>query len=378
MGRLQGVTVNIEGTNVLADFEVIVVDDNNPYPLLLGINWAIDMNGVINLKNWKMIFEKKSLRVVVPLDPTERLCYIEPTHDYESDDNLVQVYKITAQNQDCVNLTANGLIAWGREISCTSDSDEELEHWQNQLHEVSTLRSEEEDDDLRKINILETEGHSEVEGLQLENPDITEPLKTRQVNIGTEAKPKFVNIGDYSDDTTVDKVAELLREYQDLFPMNFSDLKGIIGDLGVMKITLKPKAKTVKKIFYRLNLKYKERVLLELDKMLVVGIIEPVEESDWVSPIVVQEQKQKDEIRICVDLGKLNDTCMHDPFPTSFTDEVMDNVGGQEAYPFTDGFSGYHQIKIVLEHRSKTTFAIEWGCFQYNMMLFGLKNAPEC
>ena len=42
----------------------------------------------------------------------------------------------------------------------------------------------------------------------------------------------------------------------------------------------------------------------------------------------------------------------------------------------TDGFSGYQQIKIALEDRSKTTFATEWGCFLYTVMPFGLKNAP--
>lgn len=37
--------------SVLPDFEVIeIFDDNNPYPMLLGIYWAIDMNGVINPK----------------------------------------------------------------------------------------------------------------------------------------------------------------------------------------------------------------------------------------------------------------------------------------------------------------------------------------
>jgi len=38
----------------------------------------------------------------------------------------------------------------------------------------------------------------------------------------------------------------------------------------------------------------------ELDKMLEVGIIEPVEESNWVSPMVVQEKKQMGEIEICI------------------------------------------------------------------------------
>ena len=48
------------------------------------------------------------------------------------------------------------------------------------------------------------------------------------------------------DDTTVDKVAELLCEYDDLFATNITDLKGIIKDLGMMSITLKPNAKLVK------------------------------------------------------------------------------------------------------------------------------------
>jgi hypothetical protein len=91
--------------------------------------------------------------------------------------------------------------------------------------------------------------------------------------------------------------------------------------------------------------------------------------------MVVQEKKQGG-IRICVDLRKLNDACLHDPFPTPFTDEVLENVGGHEVYSFTDGFSGYHQIKIAQEDRYKTTFSTEWGSYQYTVMSFGLKNAP--
>jgi len=60
MGRLQGIIVDIEGVSTLEDFKVIeIVDDNNPYPTLLGIDWATGMNGVKNLKKCKMIFEKK-------------------------------------------------------------------------------------------------------------------------------------------------------------------------------------------------------------------------------------------------------------------------------------------------------------------------------
>jgi len=76
MGRLQGITVGIKGVSMLAYFEVIeIVDDINSYPMLLGIDWSTDMNGVINLKKRKMIFEKNSLCIVVPLDPVEGSFY---------------------------------------------------------------------------------------------------------------------------------------------------------------------------------------------------------------------------------------------------------------------------------------------------------------
>ena len=72
-----------------------------------------------------------------------------------------------------------------------------------------------------------------------------------------------------------------------MFPTKFEDMKGILGDLGVMRIPLKEGEKPVKQCPYRLNPKYKEKVRKELDTMLAIGIIEPMEESEWVSPMVV-------------------------------------------------------------------------------------------
>lgn len=97
MGRLQGITVNIKGASALADFILTeIFDENNPYPVLLGIYWVTHMNRVINIKRRKMIFEKKSLPILVPLDPVEGSCYIEPVCDCNKNDNLDCIYKITA------------------------------------------------------------------------------------------------------------------------------------------------------------------------------------------------------------------------------------------------------------------------------------------
>jgi hypothetical protein len=149
-------------------------------------------------------------------------------------------------------------------------------------------------------------------------------------------------------------------------------MKGIKGPLGEMKIPLNPNARPFKQRPYRLNPKYKQKVKIELDRMLEARIIEPVEESEWISTMVVQDKKIG-ETRICVDLRKLNDACLHDPFPTLFTDKVLDNVGGHEVYSFTDVFLGYRKTRIAKEDRHKTTFATEWGSYHYTMMPFGLK-----
>jgi hypothetical protein len=72
-----------------------------------------------------------------------------------------------------------------------------------------------------------------------------------------------------------------------------------------------------------------------------------VNEAKWISSIVIQSKKGIDDIRAYVDYKRLNSSCVHDPFLTPFSDEVLDQVVGNEAYSFTDGFSCYHQVSIV-------------------------------
>lgn len=76
------------------DFEVIqIIDDNNPYPTLLGIDSDIDMNGVIDMKKRTISFERKLLQFSVLLDPTEGAFCIELVRDYDKNvDELDQIY----------------------------------------------------------------------------------------------------------------------------------------------------------------------------------------------------------------------------------------------------------------------------------------------
>ena len=71
MGRLSNVIVDIDGVRSLVDVKVIeIIDDNNPFPTLLGINWAFDNLSMINLKKTKMTFEGHNIIIIAPLDPS--------------------------------------------------------------------------------------------------------------------------------------------------------------------------------------------------------------------------------------------------------------------------------------------------------------------
>ena len=117
--------VDIDSASTWTDFEVIeIVDENSTYPALLGIDWATKMNGIINLKKRKMIFEKKLLPTVILLDPAEGPCYTEPMHNEEGEDDLDCIYKIFAHRPKGDKPIEERRKSWGYTEFCTEDSDE--------------------------------------------------------------------------------------------------------------------------------------------------------------------------------------------------------------------------------------------------------------
>ena len=121
--------------------------------------------------------------------------------------------------------------------------------WEMQMQDIvncHNLSMEECDKDPRNVSIPESEGKRAIYRPPLQTVDVTKPLKLREFNIGMEEQPKLAKIGDYWDDDTIGRFVELLKEYQDLFPTKFLELKGITGDLGVMRITLKLDARPAK------------------------------------------------------------------------------------------------------------------------------------
>jgi hypothetical protein len=116
------------------------------------------------------------------------------------------------------------------------------------------------EDDPHNIQIIDIEGEREVGGPSLELEAFSTPIKVKKVNIGMNENPKMESIGDYWDEQTLERITELLHEYNDTFPTTFTTMKGIVGELGEMNIPLKPEARPIKHRPYRLNLVYKQNM----------------------------------------------------------------------------------------------------------------------
>jgi hypothetical protein len=174
--------------------------------------------------------------------------------------------------------------------------------------------------------------------------------------------------------------ARILKDYSDVFAWAPTDLEGIPAELGEHSIDLQEGAVPVRQRQYRLNPRYSLMVKEEIDRLLEAGFIYPVNNSEWVSPIVVVPKKVgadgKVKIRVCQDFWKLNSATKKDYFPLPFMDIILDHVAGYQRYSFLDGFSGYNQVFIRMSDQLKTMFTTEWGTFAFNRMPFGLCNAP--
>ncbi|XP_058216628.1 uncharacterized protein LOC131327478 [Rhododendron vialii] len=158
-------------------------------------------------------------------------------------------------------------------------------------------------------------------------------------------------------------------------------------------LTEQESAKTSREPQRRLNPAMQEVVRVEILKLLDAGVIYPISDSSWVSPVQVVPKKsgvtvvknEDNELvptrvqtgwRVCIDYRKLNSMTRKDHFPLPFIDQMLERLAGHEYYCFLDGYSGYNQIPIAPEDQEKTTFTCPYGTFAYRRMPFGLCNAP--
>ncbi|UYV74973.1 hypothetical protein LAZ67_12001943 [Cordylochernes scorpioides] len=121
------------------------------------------------------------------------------------------------------------------------------------------------------------------------------------------------------------------------------------------------------------NLAYTEKEqlkqVLERD-----GIIRP-SSSPWSFPVILVK-KRDGKYRFCVDYRKLNDVTVKDVYPIPRIDEVLDTLQGSKYFSAIDLKSGYWQVEVEEKDKEKTAFTTAHGLYEFNVMPFGLCNAP--
>ena len=190
-----------------------------------------------------------------------------------------------------------------------------------------------------------------------------------------------------------EKLLRVLRDHKSAIGWTIADIKGVSPSFCMHKILMEDNASPSVEHQRRLNPIMKEVVKKEILKLLDAGVIYPISDSKWVSPIhcvpkkggMTVIQNEDNELiptrtvtgwRVCIDYRRLNKATRKDHFPLPFIDQMLDRLAGHEFYCLLDGYSGYNQIAIAPEDQEKTTFTCPYGTFAFRRMSFGLCNAP--
>ncbi|XP_068329671.1 uncharacterized protein [Pyrus communis] len=190
-----------------------------------------------------------------------------------------------------------------------------------------------------------------------------------------------------------EKLIRVLKNHKTAIAWSIADTKGINPATCMHRILLEEGAKPTREAQRRLNPLMMEVVKKEVIKLLDVGIIYPISDSKWVSPVQVVPKRSgvtvvKNEAselvptrvqnswRVCTDYRKINNTTRKDHFPVPFIDQMLERLASHSHYCFLNGYSGYNQIAVDPEDQEKTTFTCPFGTFAYRRMPFRLCSAP--
>ncbi|GJZ07844.1 reverse transcriptase domain-containing protein [Tanacetum coccineum] len=219
---------------------------------------------------------------------------------------------------------------------------------------------------LQELRFIEpkTEKSSIDDPPELELKDLPSHLEYAFLE-GTDKLPVII-AKDLKEDEKV-QLLKVLKSHKHAITWKISDIKGIDPKFCTHKILMGDDSKQIIQHQRRVNPKIHEVIKKEVMKLLDAGLIYPISDSPWVSPVHCVPKKGG---------MTLNDATRKDHFPLPFMDQMLERLTGNEYYCFLDGFSRYFQIPIDPQDQEKTTFTCPYGTFAYRRMPFGLCNAP--
>ncbi|GJZ03992.1 putative reverse transcriptase domain-containing protein [Tanacetum coccineum] len=176
---------------------------------------------------------------------------------------------------------------------------------------------------------------------------------------------------DKSEKKRLDNVS-IVRDFPEVFP---EDLPGLPRTRQVeFQIDLIHCAAPVAWAPYRLAPSEMKELSEQLKELFNKGFIRP-SSSPWGSPVLFVKKKNG-SFRMCIDYRELIKLTVKNRYPLPRIDDLFDQLQGSSVYSKIDLRSGYHQLRIREGDIPKTAFRTRYGHYEFQVMLFGLTNAP--
>ncbi|CAB4443572.1 unnamed protein product [Rhizophagus irregularis] len=182
---------------------------------------------------------------------------------------------------------------------------------------------------------------------------------------------KKVYLGEM-DDLKKEMFKGLIREYEDIFEYDEEKL----GRVNKVKheIEIREDQEPIAQKRYRETEEKEKFIKKEIEQLLKMGKIKK-SWSPWSSPVTLAGKKNGN-YRFCIDYRKLNSVTKSDAYPLPRIDELLEKFRKGNWFTSLDLAAGYHQVEMAENDKEKTAFICSQGLFEYNVMPFGLKNAP--
>lgn len=172
-------------------------------------------------------------------------------------------------------------------------------------------------------------------------------------------------------ETQHQEAEKLLQEYADIFSLTPDDIgHTILAFHRIHTTTHTP----ISQRAYRTSPAKRVEIQSQVDDLLNINIIEE-SHSPWSSPIVMVKKKDN-SFRFCIDYRKLNASTIRDSHPIPRQDDSLDALGSAKFFSVMDLSSGYWQVPVHPSDKEKTAFTTGTGLYHFNVMPFGLVNAP--
>ena len=169
----------------------------------------------------------------------------------------------------------------------------------------------------------------------------------------------------------------ILDEYSD-FANVFSEEKALVlpkrTKLNKHALDLEDGNRLSYRSIYSLGLVELETLKTYIETHLKIGFIQS-SKSPAGAPILFNK-KPDGSLRLCVDYRGLNNLTIKNRYPLPLIGESLDRLGRAKRFTQLDLTSAYHRMRIKEGDKWKTAFRTRYGHFEYQVMPFGLSNAP--